>query len=84
MAFRKSAGSASKRAADIFSAASGHAKEKSKEPSILLKLFRGDIKLLLTFWTFCISLLTCSHASKLLSDHNKKGMALSTFLTMVL
>lgn len=56
MAFRKSAGSASKRAADIFSAASGHAKEKSKEPSILLKLFRGDIKLLLTFWTFCISL----------------------------
>ena len=56
MAFRKSAGSASKRAADIFTAASDHAREQSKKPSIFLKLFRGEIKLLLTFWTFCISL----------------------------
>jgi hypothetical protein len=56
MAFRKSAGSASKRAADIFTAASDHAKEQGRKPSIFLKLFRGEIKLLLTFWTFCISL----------------------------
>lgn len=56
MAFRKNAGSASKRAADIFTAASDHAKESGKKPSILLKLFRGEIKLLLTFWTFCVSL----------------------------
>ena len=56
MAFRKSTGSASKRAADIFSAATGYAKESSKKPSILMKLFRGDIKLMLTFWTFCVTL----------------------------
>ena len=56
MAFRKSTGSSSKRAADIFKAASGHAKEQGKRPSLLLKLFRGEIKLLLTFWTFCVSL----------------------------
>ena len=56
MAFRKNSGTASKRAADIFNAATGHAKEKAKQPSLFLKLFRGEIKLLLTFWTFCISL----------------------------
>ena len=56
MAFRKNAGSASKRAADIFKAATESAREGSKKPSILLKLFRGEIKLLITFWTFCISL----------------------------
>ena len=56
MAFRKSAGSASKRAADIFNAAVGHAKENGKKPSVLLKLFKGELKLLITFWTFCISL----------------------------
>ena len=56
MAFRKSAGSASKRAADIFTAASGYAKEQSKKPSLFLKLFQGEIKLLITFWTFCVSL----------------------------
>ena len=56
MAFRKNTGSASKRAADIFSAASGYAKEKGKHPSLFLKLFRGELKLLVTFWTFCISL----------------------------
>ena len=56
MAFRKNPGTASKRAADIFSAATGHAKEKAKQPSLFLKLFRGELKLLVTFWTFCISL----------------------------
>ena len=56
MAFRKNSGTASKRAADIFNAATGHAKERAKQPSLFLKLFRGEIKLLLTFWTFCISL----------------------------
>ncbi len=56
MAFRKSAGSASKRAADIFNAAVGHAKENGKKPSVLMKLFKGELKLLITFWTFCISL----------------------------
>jgi hypothetical protein len=56
MAFRKSAGSASKRAADIFNAADGHAKENGKKPSVLMKLFKGELKLLITFWTFCISL----------------------------
>ena len=53
MAFRKNA---SKRAADIFNAAAGHAKESSKKPSVLMKLFRGKLKLLVTFWTFCVSL----------------------------
>ena len=53
MAFRKNA---SKRAADIFNAAAGHAKESSKKPSVLMKLFRGELKLLVTFWTFCVSL----------------------------
>ena len=56
MAFRKNAGDASKRAADIFKAAAGHAKESGKKPNVLMKLFRGEIKLLLTFWTFFISL----------------------------
>ena len=56
MAFRKNSGTASKRAADIFSAATDHAKEKAKQPSFFLKLFRGEIKLLLTFWTFFVSL----------------------------
>ena len=53
MAFRKNA---SKRAADIFNAAADHAKESSKKPSVLMKLFRGELKLLVTFWTFCVSL----------------------------
>ena len=53
MAFRKNA---SKRAADIFNAAAGHAKENSKKPSVLMKLFKGELKLLVTFWTFCVSL----------------------------
>lgn len=56
MAFRKSTTSASKRAADIFTAASSYAKENVKKPSIILKLVQGEIKLLITFWTFCISL----------------------------
>ena len=56
MAFRKNAGDAGKRTADIFKAAAGHAKESGKKPNVLMKLFRGEIKLLLTFWTFFISL----------------------------
>ncbi len=55
MAFRKST-SASKRAAEIFSSASGHAKERAKAPSLLLRLFRGEVPLIRTFWTFFLSL----------------------------
>lgn len=53
MAFRKNASS---RAADIFNAAAGHAAEQSKKSSVLLKMFKGELKLIITFWIFCISL----------------------------
>lgn len=56
MAFRNNAGSASKRAADIFKAAADHAKESGKNPSVLMKLFKGELKLIITFWTFFITL----------------------------
>ena len=52
MAFRKNASS---RAADIFNAA-GHNEKNSKKHNVLMKLFRGELKLLVTFWTFCVSL----------------------------
>lgn len=55
MAFRKST-SASKRAAEIFSSASGHARERAKAPSLLLRLYRGEVSLIRTFWTFFLSL----------------------------
>ena len=55
MAFRKST-NAGARAAEVFKAASSHANESARKPNLLLKLFRGEIKLLLTFWTFFISL----------------------------
>lgn len=55
MAFRKST-SAGKRAAELFSASSGVAKENIRKPGFFLKLFRGDFSLILTFWTFFISI----------------------------
>lgn len=55
MAYRKST-SASQRAAEIFSAASSHARESGKKPSLLLRLFRGEVSLTITFWTFFVSL----------------------------
>ncbi|MBQ8743958.1 MAG: hypothetical protein IJZ18_02085, partial [Mailhella sp.] len=56
MAFRKSTGNAGQRAAEIFKNASEYANKSSKQPSILLRLFRGEIKLILTFWTFFVSI----------------------------
>ena len=56
MAFRKSTGNASQRAAEIFKTASDYATQNSKQPSFLLRLFRGEIKLILTFWTFFVSI----------------------------
>ena len=56
MAFCKSTGNAGQRAAEIFKNASEYANKSSKQPSILLRLFRGEIKLILTFWTFFVSI----------------------------
>jgi len=55
MAFHKSTG-AGKRAAELFSASSNAAKGNLKKPSFLTKLYRGEISLLLTFWTFFVSI----------------------------
>ncbi len=56
MAFRKSTGNAGQRAAEIFKTATDYASESSKKPSLMLKLFRGEIKLILSFWTFFVSI----------------------------
>lgn len=55
MAFRKST-SASKRAAEIFSAAHSNTAGRIKAPGLLLRLFRGELPLIRTFWTFFLSI----------------------------
>lgn len=53
MAFRKNSG-AGKRAANLFTAA--EALQNRKMDHIFARLFRGEVSLTLTFWTFFISI----------------------------